>query len=263
MPLSRSNQNEFDHATRELRSSEPPRRASAGGQVEIWARRLRFALRRLSWSNLDDDYVWWTGDKMKPPRPDRVINLPQFCIFNYSGLRYRIKSLMSASTMGSAEPDPPKIPATNLSVWTQEELEKGNDFQRAKYDWDFSNERAHTESVFCQRVNFLLLIYPLFIAGAVAAAKPNLMFFILLAGTVMTAGLSFTIWRAFLRLEVNVIILHRLPRHPFEFIDAELKRRPRSLFPVNPILGKFIPAFGTLSLAVATVFALLAWMQLI
>ncbi|MBE3123317.1 MAG: hypothetical protein IMZ65_00765 [Planctomycetes bacterium] len=155
----------------------------------------------------------------------------------------------------------PRKIAQGLHRYSVEELQEGLAFQRKHYDWDFSNEREFIENLFCQRFNFLLVIYSLFITAGASTHKQTTLTIILFLGTVLTLLVSMTIWRAYVKLIINLRILHGMPKHPFEFIREEVKAiGVKGMFGVNSIIGVWVPLFCTVSLALGTA---LAWCGII
>ena len=151
--------------------------------------------------------------------------------------------------------------ARGLRCYSVRELQDGLKYQREHYDWDFNNEREFIENLFCQRFNFLLVIYSLFITAAASTSSQKIMTTVLLLGTLLTLLVSLTIWRAYVKLIINLKILHKMPTHAFQFIQKETEALGwRALFGVNSIIGFWAPVFCTATLALGTV---LAWYEII
>ena len=155
----------------------------------------------------------------------------------------------------------PKEIAKGLHRYSVQELQDGLAFQRQHYDWDFNKEREFVENLFCQRFNFLLVIYSLFITAGASTHKQANLTIILFLGTVLTLLVSMSIWRVYVKLIVNLRILHQMPKHSFEFIREEVNALGiRGMFGVNSIIGLWVPLFCTASLALGTA---LAWRGII
>ncbi|MFH0920737.1 MAG: hypothetical protein V1913_10280 [Fibrobacterota bacterium] len=153
--------------------------------------------------------------------------------------------------------EPSKI-AKNLHCYSVQDLEEGYSLQNREYDWNFSHEREFVENLFCQRFNFLLVIYSLFITAAASTESQTTLIIILFLGAFLSFLVSLTIWRIYAKLIVNLRIIHRLPKHPFEFIQKETDALGwRGLFQVNFIIGKIVPIFCTISLALGFILACL------
>ena len=151
---------------------------------------------------------------------------------------------------------PTKI-ADGLKVYSAAELEAALCYQRENYGWDFNSERELMENLFCQRFNFLLVIYSLFVTAAATTTSQQTLNIVLTLGALLTILVCLTIWRAYVKLIVNLRILYNLPQHAFEFIGAEVKELgARGLFGVNSIIGLWVPIFCGTSLAMG---AALAW----
>ena len=145
---------------------------------------------------------------------------------------------------------------TNLSTLTPAEITRIYHEQCKEQRWSFSNEREHMENLFCQRLNFLLIVYSLIVAGLVATNARSLFIGILLAGTAITFLMGLSLWRACSKLLVMFAICYRIENHPIELVDRETATRSMLYqgFRVNHMLGYWIPAFCTLTLVAALVF---------
>ena len=144
---------------------------------------------------------------------------------------------------------------TNLSTLTPEEITRLYHEQCKEGRWSFSDEREHMEDLFCQRLNFLLVVYSLIVAGLVATSDRYLFIGILCAGILITLLMGLSLWRACSKLLVMLAICYRIENHPVGFVDCETSARG-ALFRgvrVNHMLGYWIPAICTLSLAGALV----------
>jgi len=105
------------------------------------------------------------------------------------------------------------------------------------------------------------LVYALIIAAASATSRQSNLVIVLGVGTLLTSLVSLTVWRAFVKLDINLKIIHRLKGHVEEYIQNETEALGwKALGAVNPILGKWIPLFCTLSLAIGVA---LAWFKII
>jgi hypothetical protein len=120
--------------------------------------------------------------------------------------------------------------------------------------WDISQERAFIENLLVQRVNFLLVFFSIFIAGAVNARKD-----LILQTGVLTLGaiIAFLLAWAILRTQKKLdFILENLPpSHPHRIIDNELPTGSYRHF-----VGYFIPC---ICFAAIALWALCGWTILI
>jgi hypothetical protein len=144
---------------------------------------------------------------------------------------------------------------TNLNTLTPEEITRIYHEQCKENRWSFSDERKHMENLFCQRLNFLLVIYSLVIAGLVTTSDRHLFIGILSAGTAITFLMSLSLWRACSKLLVMFAICYRIKNHPIDLVDCETATRHTLFrgFRVNHMLGYWIPAICTLTLVVALI----------
>ena len=141
-----------------------------------------------------------------------------------------------------------------LKVYSADGLKSGLAYQRKEYDWDFNDEREFIENLLCQRFNFLLVIYSLFITASATTTQQANLTIILSLGTVLSILVSLTIWRAYIKLKINLQILHSLPQHAFEYVQNEVNALGwKALFGVNPIIGFWAPLFCCISLTLGAI----------
>ncbi len=144
-----------------------------------------------------------------------------------------------------------------LKTISPEQLEKLHREQSEQFDWTLSSERAFVENLFCQRFNFMLVLYTLFVAAAASANTQIKLNAILGVGALITTLTAFTIWRAYGKLIINLTMLYCLHQHPISVIGRENDVRPfqKRAFPVNSILGIWIPLICSISLIAGFFFA--------
>jgi hypothetical protein len=152
--------------------------------------------------------------------------------------------------------------STEASQWplksiNVDQLANLHERQSAQFDWNLSNEREFVENLFCQRFNFMLVLYSLFIAAAASANTQLKLIAILGLGGLVTMLTSFTIWRAYVKLIVNFKMLYRLEDHPISVVAKEnnLQSPIKRAFPVNSILGIWIPLICSSSLVAGFILA--------
>ena len=126
-------------------------------------------------------------------------------------------------------------------------------------NWDMSQERQFIENLLCQRFNFFLVIYAAVIGGALAAGEQAHLCSILCLGTVLTAALAFTIFRADAKLSIILDDhLYKLDGHEAKIINDEIKQKPwyRRFCSARKILGWVIPIFCVLTLLAGFILSL-------
>lgn len=134
---------------------------------------------------------------------------------------------------------------------------------RSKYDlqdssWNFYHEREFIEKLLNQRFNFIIVIYSIFIAAAATVETPTMFIIVLGVGFVFTLLMFFNIYRAYVKFNIMVKILYKLPEHhPLPVVSKEIKAMGcRALFGTNLIVGVIIPLFCVLSLLAGFILAL-------
>lgn len=141
---------------------------------------------------------------------------------------------------------------------TDEGVKEAFEKQRKDVGWTFYDEREFVENIFCQRFNFLLIVYSLFITAVATADTPIAKISILFVGVVFTGVLGLVIYRAYIKLIILLKILHSLEGHVFSTIEIELNAFGKKAFrKVNHYMGIYIPLFCTLTLVLALVYNLI------
>lgn len=150
-------------------------------------------------------------------------------------------------------------PATQhpLLTLSEDEVKAAYDAQCSKGAWTFSDERQFAENLFCQRFNFLLVVYSLIIAGAASTSSALLFKIILSVGLVVTVLTSCTVWRSYAKVIVTLQILYRIAEHPISVVHRENQARHvlQRSFAVNLVLGVLIPLFCSASLLLGVILA--------
>jgi hypothetical protein len=100
------------------------------------------------------------------------------------------------------------------------------------------------EDLFCQRLNFLIVVYSLIVAGLATTTDRHLFFGILCAGILITLLMGLNLWRACSKLLVMLAICYRIENHPIDLVDRETKARGAIFHGVrvNHMLGCWTPA---------------------
>lgn len=152
-------------------------------------------------------------------------------------------------------------PAKNLKKYSVEELKLALDHQRDKQSWTFFDEREFMENLMCQRFNFLLVFYSIFVAAAASTTNQRLLVAVLMTGAIVTAAVWGMIWRAFVKVDIAITTCYRLEKSAISIIDEEANLRHKTLFKVNPLIAKWIPFVCLLSLVLGAVFAAKGWLS--
>ncbi len=136
---------------------------------------------------------------------------------------------------------------------TKEEIQKAYEFQRTSTDWTFYSEREFIENLFSNRFNYLLVVYSLFVTAFAAINGKDNRLIILGLGLFVIILISLTIYRAYIKLIINLKILHQLnENHVFPIIGKESKAKGIiALWNVNPIIGIIIPLVFIFSFVIA------------
>jgi hypothetical protein len=121
--------------------------------------------------------------------------------------------------------------------------------------WDISQERAFIENLLGQRFNFLLIVFSIFVAGAVnARSAPILQCLVLTLGSVIICLLMLTIRRSQEKLDILLKIIFQDKTHPAAVANDLAKGRSR-----RGLVGNVIPA---LCLWVMASWAAFSWINL-
>ncbi|WP_294142628.1 hypothetical protein [uncultured Sanguibacteroides sp.] len=146
---------------------------------------------------------------------------------------------------------------SNLNL-SSEEIQASFEYQKDHNIWNFYNERAFLEQLFCTRFNYFLVMNGLFMGGALSASSQQNLIIILTIGFIFITLMSFVIYRAFIKLIIVLKIIYRLgDKHVFCVIDKEVKSQ-NNLFslPVNHIVGIWIPLAAVLIFLVGLILAI-------
>jgi hypothetical protein len=136
-------------------------------------------------------------------------------------------------------------------------MESANSPEESKSEWSLSQERAFMEDLVQKRFHFLLLVLFFVVAGALAATSQTRLKLILTAGLVIFALVSATVFRAYVKLDELLKILHQDESHPISILQKRIKARRCGLFGVQWMIGALIPGLITLCLLFVTA---LVWM---
>lgn len=141
-----------------------------------------------------------------------------------------------------------EVPANGLLKYSVAQLANAAKVQSERYSWNFFNEREFMENLMCQRFNFLLVFYSIFVAAAASATSQDFFIAVMLMGSVLTLMIWLMIWRAFVKFRIAIRICYRLEFSAIDIVDEETKLRKDRLFPVNDLLAIWIPMVCFLSL---------------
>jgi hypothetical protein len=128
-----------------------------------------------------------------------------------------------------------------------------NSAQEVCSEWSLSQEREFMEELVQKRFNFLLVVLTLVLGGALSAGSTAKLKIILTVGSVILALVSATLFRAYVKLDEVLKVLHQDPRHPIAIIQKRLQDRGFVLFGVQWIVGAFIPGVLTSGLFLVTI----------
>lgn len=149
------------------------------------------------------------------------------------------------------------MPAENLKHYSKEELHAALERQLKSYSWTFFDEREFLENLMCQRFNFLLVFYSVFVAAAASAPNQRFLIAVLIIGTALMGGLWAMIWRAYIKFDVAITICYRLEQSAMDIIDKEARLSSAALVRVNPLLAIWIPLICLFSLLGGAILATL------
>lgn len=145
-----------------------------------------------------------------------------------------------------------------LNTITTEQVREAYNKQIKNQEWNFFDERKHVEDLLCQRFNFLILAFSLFITAFSTINGETNKLIILIIGFIVILLISLTIIRAYYKLDVNLKILYKLQEaedsdnycygyNAMSIIDNEIKMKTRNkkrwflLNNMNKTIGVWIP----------------------
>ncbi len=116
-------------------------------------------------------------------------------------------------------------------------------FNIQKSNWNFYNEREFIENLFNQRFNYLILMYSLFLTALTMVKTKENQVILMILGTVFSLLIGLNLYRAFIKLDILLKILHHLDKDQvFPVIQKEVDELGwKALFSVNSITGVVIP----------------------
>lgn len=125
----------------------------------------------------------------------------------------------------------------------------------SKPEWTMSQERAFMEDLVSKRFNFFLVLFSLVMAGSISANRQAELITVLVVGSIICFLVSLTVYRAHMKLDQILKILHATPNHPIQVSGQRVKELGwKGLFGVVWIVG-ILPLACSLGLIVATALA--------
>lgn len=128
----------------------------------------------------------------------------------------------------------------------------------AKHEFDYAElnaERVFLEQLLQQRFNFFILAFSLVVAGGTAASTLSKLNFVLAVGFVLCLLLGCCVYRAFVKVETALFLLHQFEHSCMHKVaDLANTRWPLS-FKTNDLMGYVVPI---LVLGVIAIWSLLA-----
>ena len=116
-------------------------------------------------------------------------------------------------------------------------------------DWSLSDERQFVENLVQQRFNFLLVVFSFVIAGAMGATSQIKLNILLGVGSVVCTLVSLTVYRAHVKLDQILKVLHKTPGHPVALSGEMVEKLGwQGLFSATAIIGVIVPYFCSLCL---------------
>ena len=112
-------------------------------------------------------------------------------------------------------------------------------------EWSMSDEREFMENLLCQRFNFFLVLFALFILTATTCRDDTTSGVILATGFLVCLMVWMTIYRDYVKHHwIMQEKIYRTENHPAKIVNDAIKRRGLlSLFSVSRWIGVVIPAF--------------------
>ena len=110
-------------------------------------------------------------------------------------------------------------------------------------EWSMSEEREFIENLLCQRFNFFLVLFSLFLAAAAACGSNKTAGLILAVGSLVCLMVWMTIYRAHVKHHwIMQERMYKTKGHPAEIVNYAITQRGcKSLFSVSRWIGVVIP----------------------
>lgn len=135
--------------------------------------------------------------------------------------------------------------------------------------WDFWDERVQVENLLCQRFNFLIVCYSLFIAAFAVISDRTSKLILLSVGCIVIWLISIFVRRAWFKLDYNLkclFVLHE-KYNGIRLIDQYAANKGKLIKCIlkclgiryNRIIGSIIPNLMWISLAIGFLAILLGW----
>ena len=154
------------------------------------------------------------------------------------------------------------------------EIRKTYLFQKAEKKlqgggWDFWEERVQVENLLCQRFNFLIVCYSLFIAAFAVITDRTSKLILLCIGCIVIWFISIFVRRAWFKLDYNLkclFVLHE-KYNGIQMIDEYAAEKGKLIKCIlkclgiryNQIIGSIIPNLMWISLAIGILAITLGW----
>ena len=118
---------------------------------------------------------------------------------------------------------------SNVTI-NEEDVEKAFAAQQENKGWSFFSERLHMESVFSQRVNFVLLLFPVLVAAFCNADERAERLIISIAGVLTLLGFYIPLKRTFYKLDIIQSITYKIKmgdsveNNPIKFVHMNYEK---------------------------------------
>ena len=115
---------------------------------------------------------------------------------------------------------------------------KAYEAQKQTQSWSFFDERIHMETVFSQRVNFVLLLFPVLVAAFCAMNGKTERLLIAIAGVVVLLSFYLPLLRTYFKLDIAQQITYKitmceLENNPIVFIHKQFNSLPKNRKIIN------------------------------
>lgn len=118
-------------------------------------------------------------------------------------------------------------------------------------EWTMSQERAFLEDLVSKRFHFFIVMFFAIVAGGVASNDQHKLIVVLVLGALICSAFSLTVYRAHVKLDQALKLLHAEADHPVRILgEATKKLGVKGLFGVAWIVG-VLPLVLSLVLIVA------------
>lgn len=124
---------------------------------------------------------------------------------------------------------------------------------------EYLKEREFLENLMNSRFNFLLVVYGIVIAGAVAASSVKVAYFLLAVGLFTCGSLALATYRAYTVVMPIVALLKADSSTPLAWASAQADKHHWISVTANRVIGSLMPMFCVVTIILALIGLYVGW----